>query len=84
LAAANQIWPALQQRSADVLRMHSYSPLAPALHVVKVLGLSWLFYEAQRSGKLPPTNRVPWRGDSHLADRVVGGWYDAGDHTKLK
>ncbi len=51
---------------------------------MKVLGLSWLFYEAQRSGKLPPTNRVPWRGDSHLADRVVGGWYDAGDHTKLK
>lgn len=50
---------------------------------IKVLGLSWLFYEAQRSGKLPANNRVSWRGDSHLNDKVPGGWYDAGDHLKL-
>ena len=51
----------------------------------QVLGMSWLFYEAQRSGKLnPSTNRVSWRGDSALGDKapdgadVSGGWYDAG------
>ena len=50
----------------------------------QVLGLSWLFYEGQRSGKLPSNNRVPWRGDSALNDQapdgsdLSGGWYDAG------
>lgn len=27
-----------------------------------------LFYEAQRAGKLPPNQRVQWRGDSSLND----------------
>ncbi|KIZ05445.1 hypothetical protein MNEG_2515 [Monoraphidium neglectum] len=54
-----------------------------------VLSLSFLFYEAQRSGKLPPSNRISWRGDSGLQDRapdgrdVTGGWYDAGDNVKF-
>lgn len=26
------------------------------------------FFEAQRSGKLPPTQRVTWRGDSGMSD----------------
>jgi hypothetical protein len=47
-----------------------------------VLELSLLFYEAQRSGKLPADNRVTWRGDSALGDRgqngedLTGGYYD--------
>jgi len=47
--------------------------------------LSYLFFDAQRSGDLPPsvTQRVPWRGDSHFTDPVPGGFYDAGDHLKL-
>ncbi|KAK9827642.1 hypothetical protein WJX81_002329 [Elliptochloris bilobata] len=55
----------------------------------EVLGLSLLFYEAQRSGKLPADNRVAWRGDSALRDAsstgadLSGGWYDAGDNLKL-
>jgi len=48
----------------------------------KVLKLSLLFYEAQRSGKLPRDNRIPWRGDSALLDAgwkgedLTGGYYD--------
>ncbi|KAL0864104.1 hypothetical protein Bca101_043222 [Brassica carinata] len=44
--------------------------------------------KAQRSGKLPPNNRVPWRGDSALDDGklanvdLAGGYYDAGDNVK--
>ena len=51
----------------------------------KVLGLSYKFYDAQRSGVLPKsvTARVPWRGNSHTSDKVVGGYYDAGDFLKL-
>ncbi|XP_070154972.1 endoglucanase A [Polyergus mexicanus] len=55
----------------------------------QVLELSLLFYEAQRSGKLPKDNRIPWRGDSALNDRssngedLTGGYYDAGDFVKF-
>jgi hypothetical protein len=41
---------------------------------MQALNLSFLFYEAQRSGRLPAGNRIPWRRDSHLKDSVVGGW----------
>ncbi|XP_070534190.1 endoglucanase E-4-like [Ptychodera flava] len=56
----------------------------------EVLHLSTLFYEAQRSGRLPETNRIPWRGHSALFDQgrrktdsLVGGWNDAGDNVKF-
>ncbi|KAM7275282.1 hypothetical protein ACFE04_017148 [Oxalis oulophora] len=35
---------------------------------IDALTKSIIFLEAQRSGKLPPNNRVPWRGDSALDD----------------
>ncbi|KAL5799100.1 hypothetical protein ACOSQ2_003920 [Xanthoceras sorbifolium] len=50
---------------------------------------SLLYYEAQRSGKLPPNQRVQWRADSALKDGsdagvdLVGGYYDAGDNVKF-
>eukprot|EP00624_Nannochloropsis_granulata_P003254 evm.model.NODE_26454_length_13086_cov_40.792679.1 len=60
------------------------APLAgEPLNYGEILYLSSLFYEAQRSGALPSTNRVPWRGDSALTDGadkkldLSGGWYDA-------
>ena len=46
--------------------------------------MSYQFYEAQQAGKLLPSHRVHWRGDSALQDRapngasLVGGWFDAG------
>jgi len=50
-----------------------------------VIHKSLLFYEAQRAGKLPSNNRVPWRRDSAMDDGkdvgldLSGGYYDAGD-----
>lgn len=50
---------------------------------------SLMFFEAQRSGKLPTDQRVKWRGHSALHDGfsqgvdLVGGYYDAGDHVKF-
>lgn len=55
----------------------------------QVLGLSLLFYEAQRSGTLPATNRIAWRGNSctndvtSSGDSLDGGWYDAGGKPDL-
>lgn len=51
-----------------------------------------LFFNAQKSGKLPKNNGIPWRGDSGLQDGsnltdvkggLVGGYYDAGDNVKF-
>ena len=61
-----------------------YKPDYPAKYdYTQSLDLSLQFYEAQRSGKLPADNRVPWRGDSALDDTVPGGYYDAGDLVKF-
>ncbi|KAL2329135.1 hypothetical protein Fmac_022562 [Flemingia macrophylla] len=55
----------------------------------EALDKSLMFFEAQRSGKLPLQQRVTWRGDSGLQDGIqqgvdlVGGYYDAGDHVKF-
>ncbi|WOH01568.1 hypothetical protein DCAR_0520952 [Daucus carota subsp. sativus] len=50
---------------------------------------SILYFEGQRSGKLPSNQRVTWRKDSGLSDGsamhvdLVGGYYDAGDNVKF-
>ncbi|KAM3243822.1 hypothetical protein ACQJBY_055636 [Aegilops geniculata] len=55
----------------------------------EALRKSLLYFEAQRSGRLPHGQRVPWRDHSGLTDGLeqgvdlVGGYYDAGDHVKF-
>ncbi|XP_066989121.1 uncharacterized protein [Macrobrachium rosenbergii] len=59
----------------------------------EVLHKSLLFYEAQRSGYLPSSQRVTWRKDSATDDAIdddtqqrvdlEGGYYDAGDYVKF-
>ncbi|KAG2581172.1 hypothetical protein PVAP13_6KG018100 [Panicum virgatum] len=63
--------------------------LAAAFNYADALAKSIIFFEGQRSGKLPPGNRMAWRGDSGLKDGaqhnvdLVGGYYDAGDNVKF-
>jgi endoglucanase len=62
---------------------------APTFNYGEALQKAIIFYECQRSGKLPENSRVNWRGDSALSDGsdvgldLTGGWYDAGDNVKF-
>ncbi|KAI3949365.1 hypothetical protein MKW98_023302 [Papaver atlanticum] len=47
-----------------------------------------MFFNAQRSGRLPKHNNVSWRGNSGMKDgfigkNLVGGFYDGGDTIKF-
>ena len=59
-----------------------FVPAGSKYNYNQVLHMSILFYEAQRSGRLPSNNRIPWRGDAGLKDGcdvqkdLVGGFYD--------
>jgi|GEM_PF-356616 len=63
--------------------------LTGSYNYAEVLQKSLLFYDAQRSGDLPTSFPLNWRGDSALADGsdvgldLSGGYYDAGDHVKF-
>ncbi|TCD66956.1 hypothetical protein EIP91_000734 [Steccherinum ochraceum] len=66
----------------------SLGPSSVNLHWSTSLGNALWFYEAQRSGNLPSTNRVSWRNNSASNDGqdvsldLSGGYYDAGDYIK--
>ncbi|XP_078172584.1 endoglucanase 11-like [Carex rostrata] len=53
------------------------------------LAKSILFFQGQRSGKLPPDQKIKWRSNSGLSDGsaanvdLTGGYYDAGDNVKF-
>eukprot|EP01018_Ginkgo_biloba_P001364 Gb_14076 [translate_table: standard] len=55
----------------------------------EALRKSILFYEVQRSGRLPANQRVKWRSNSGLTDGkssgidLVGGYYNAGNNVKF-
>lgn len=65
------------------------SPAFCAHDYSNALKKSILFFEGQRSGKLPPDQRLRWRRDSALHDGatagvdLTGGYYDAGDNVKF-
>ncbi|XP_034203275.1 endoglucanase 5 [Prunus dulcis] len=69
--------------------LHLEAAMATDITYGEALDKSLMFFEAQRSGKLPSDQRVKWRGDSGLTDglaqgvNLVGGYYDAGDHVKF-
>ena len=73
----------------SVFAMASIGSAETTLNYGEALQKSIMFYEFQRSGKLPIDKRDNWRGDSGLTDGadvrtdLTGGWYDAGDHVKF-
>ncbi|KAF9168133.1 hypothetical protein DFQ26_001310 [Actinomortierella ambigua] len=82
-------WQKREDPEPFKLRDSVDSPSLPDEEYVKLLRYSLLFYEAQRSGKLPPNKRVAWRNDSALQDGsdhgvdLSGGYFDAGDYMKF-
>src|SRR5580698_8048643 len=68
---------------------HAQPSTTGAFDYTEALQDSMFFYEAQRSGQLPPDNEVDWRGDSDLSDgsdngvNLTGGYHDAGDLVKF-
>ncbi|XP_051137372.1 endoglucanase 1-like [Andrographis paniculata] len=78
-----------------ILLFHFFINISPSIVAFtpqdysEALEKSILFFEGQRSGRLPPTQRVNWRADSGLSDGsgyhvdLVGGYYDAGDNVKF-
>ncbi|XP_052210126.1 endoglucanase CX-like [Diospyros lotus] len=80
-------WPLLF--IALLLSMDMSCSAFTARDYADALDKSILFYEGQRSGKLPSSQRLKWRADSGLSDGaldhvdLVGGYYDAGDNVKF-
>lgn len=68
---------------------HQHRPRFASHNYRDALTKSILFFEGQRSGRLPRSQRVTWRRDSGLSDGsaanvdLVGGYYDAGDNVKF-
>ncbi|XP_023740645.1 endoglucanase 17 [Lactuca sativa] len=76
--------------AVTVMSSPAHSPRRVASHNYKdALTKSLIFFEGQRSGKLPPNQRMTWRKNSGLSDGaamkvdLVGGYYDAGDNIKF-
>lgn len=57
---------------ASVGRAQNPNP-SPNLDYKLALSKSLLFFEGQRSGRLPPTQRLAWRKNSALRDGQEGG-----------
>uniref|UniRef100_A0A7N0RFR4 Endoglucanase n=1 Tax=Kalanchoe fedtschenkoi TaxID=63787 RepID=A0A7N0RFR4_KALFE len=70
-----------------------HAPHLPPDNYTLALHKALMFFNAQRSGKLPKHNNVSWRGSSctddgkdaswTLTKDLVGGYYDAGDAIKF-
>ncbi|KAF3648223.1 Endoglucanase 16 [Capsicum annuum] len=79
-----QQWTTLVYIFAFVIRF------TQSLDYSEALSKSLLYFEAQRSGRLPYNQRAIWRHHSGLTDGLdqgvdlVGGYYDAGDNVKFQ
>ncbi|KAL7119776.1 hypothetical protein ACP275_02G082800 [Erythranthe tilingii] len=68
---------------------HHHQPPLPLDNYTLALNKALMFFNAQRSGRLPEDNNVSWRGDSCLKDGsslsedLSGGYYDSGDAIKF-
>lgn len=82
--------PPFMPPNASAGAIASTGGIIPNSQWSSLLGDLLYFYEAQRSGKLPATNRVKWRNDSALSDGqdvhldLSGGYYDAGGTVRLR
>ncbi|KAL0550107.1 hypothetical protein IC582_014606 [Cucumis melo] len=74
---------------ASIISFLSILPLTHSFNYHQALSISLLYFESQRSGRLPYNQRLTWRHHSGLADGLhqgvdlVGGYYDAGDNVKF-
>ncbi|CAN4103989.1 unnamed protein product [Withania somnifera] len=84
-----RIW-FLQQWTTLFITFAFVIPFIQPLDYSEALSKSLLYFEAQRSGRLPYNQRATWRHHSGLADGLdqgvdlVGGYYDAGDNVKFQ
>ncbi|WOK95898.1 hypothetical protein Cni_G04605 [Canna indica] len=71
---------------------HHHRPSPPPDNYTLALRKALMFFNAQRSGRIPKHNNVSWRGNSGMKDglsdpsygrSLVGGFYDAGDAIKF-
>ncbi|KAF9142412.1 hypothetical protein BG015_000909, partial [Linnemannia schmuckeri] len=85
---STKTWPALPV-ATDSSDEGGSAGSFPDQEYIRLLDATLLFYEAQRSGRLPSDQRVKWRNDSALLDGkdagidLTGGYYDAGDYLKF-
>ncbi|GAV85881.1 Glyco_hydro_9 domain-containing protein, partial [Cephalotus follicularis] len=83
----------IQKHTKFLLLWSCISAILPSLcqsfDYGEALSRSLLYFESQRSGRLPHNQRVTWRHHSGLTDglqqgvELVGGYYDAGDNVKF-
>ncbi|XP_011046752.1 PREDICTED: endoglucanase 11-like [Populus euphratica] len=72
-----------------LLSFFAILPSRQSFNYGEALSKSLLYFESQRSGRLPYNQRVVWRYHSGLTDGLeqgvdlVGGYYDAGDNVKF-
>ncbi|ERM99695.1 hypothetical protein AMTRI_Chr11g158360 [Amborella trichopoda] len=76
--------------SLAIMLIWDWGSLVSSHHDYKdALAKAIVFFEAQRSGRLPSDQSIKWRLDSGLSDGstvnvdLSGGYYDAGDNVKF-
>ncbi|CAH9077722.1 unnamed protein product [Cuscuta epithymum] len=73
----------------DPCMTHNIKAAAAYNNYKDALSKAILFFEGQRGGVLPSSQRVKWRANSSLSDGkpdnvdLSGGYYDAGDNVKF-